>query len=136
MILLAAMPSNTVQVNNGWHVEELQRDAAHLAQRFLYADLSKTKTQEQVLKVLSLAFKFPPHFGKNLDALYDCLSDLSLENNVQTGFVIFLEALPCSVEFDASAGERLLNVFSDVADYFAANKVSFRVVYSLATSSL
>jgi RNAse (barnase) inhibitor barstar len=134
MSLLAAMPPNIVQVNNALHVDELQREASHLAQRFLHVDLSKAKTQEQVLKALALACNFPAHFGKNLDALYDCLSDLKLENSSQTGFVIFLEALPHTAEFDASAAERLLNVFRDVADYFSAKKISFRLVYSLATS--
>ena len=37
----------------------------------------KYSTKEELHDFLAEAFHFPEWYGKNLDALYDCLSDLS-----------------------------------------------------------
>ena len=40
-------------------------------------DFSVFETMAQVLSFLGEALDFPPYYGQNLDALYDCLTDLS-----------------------------------------------------------
>jgi len=39
-------------------------------------DFAITKTPEQVQDYLALQFGFPDYYGKNLDALYDMLTDI------------------------------------------------------------
>lgn len=39
-------------------------------------DFKVTKTPEQVQEYLALEFDFPEHYGKNLDALYDSLTEI------------------------------------------------------------
>lgn len=39
-------------------------------------DFHVTKTQEQVQDYMALMFEFPDYYGKNLDALYDMLTEL------------------------------------------------------------
>ena len=39
-------------------------------------DFSVFETMAQVLSFLGEALDFPPYYGRNLDALYDCLTDL------------------------------------------------------------
>lgn len=40
-------------------------------------DLSEAKDRGQMHALLADAFEFPAWYGKNLDALYDCLTDIT-----------------------------------------------------------
>ena len=73
---------------------------------------------------------FPTHFGKNLDALYDCMTDRVHKAGSQPGFVVVLEQLPDNPRFDREAREQLLDVFRDAADFWAERKIPFRCFYS------
>lgn len=45
-------------------------------------DLSDVVTKEELHEKLKLFFDFPKYYGGNLDAMYDCLTDISEETNV------------------------------------------------------
>ncbi|WP_324617640.1 barstar family protein [Herbaspirillum camelliae] len=128
--LFKTVPPNLVQSIRAFRVNELQQEAAHLQQHFLYAYCAQAVTKQQVLTSIATAFHFPRHFGKNFDALYDCLTDLTHKAGKQPGFVVVLEQLPNTQKFDKEARETLLDVFRDAADYWAEKKVPFRVFYS------
>jgi len=83
-----------------------------------------------VLDGIAESFTFPAHFGKNLDALFDCMTDLVHKAGPQPGFVVVLEQLPDNPRFDREAREQLLDVFRDAADFWAERKVPFRCFYS------
>ena len=85
---------------------------------------------QEVLDGIASAFLFPPHFGKNLDALYDCMTDLVHKAGAQPGFVVVLEQLPDNPRFDREAREQLLDVFRDAADFWGERKIPFRCFYS------
>lgn len=40
-------------------------------------DLAEINSREQLHDVLASALELPDHYGRNLDALYDCLTDMS-----------------------------------------------------------
>jgi RNAse (barnase) inhibitor barstar len=40
-------------------------------------DGSAVRSKEQALAAIGEALEFPEHYGRNLDALFDCLTDLS-----------------------------------------------------------
>jgi RNAse (barnase) inhibitor barstar len=113
-------------------VADLAESAASLGQHFLYANCSAATTKSEVLDVIAREFLFPKHFGKNFDALADCLTDMIYKAGPQPGFVIVLEGLPCQPKFDKEARETLLDVFRDAAEFWAERKVQFRVFYSFA----
>ena len=104
--------------------------AQDLGHHFLYANLTKAQSKQDVLEQIAEAFLFPAHFGKNLDALYDCMTDLVHKAGSQAGFVVVLEQLPDNPRFDREAREQLLDVFRDAADYWADRKIPFRCFYS------
>ncbi|MBK1889482.1 barstar family protein [Undibacterium sp. 14-3-2] len=130
MDLLVTVAPNVVQSIRAFRVPDLQAEAAHLGQHFLYAYCLDTTTKQQVLAKIAASFGFPKHFGKNFDALYDCLTDMIHQAGSQPGFVIVLEQLPNTPKFDKEAREILLDVFRDAADFWAEKKVAFRVFYS------
>ncbi len=130
MSLLKTVPSNVVQSIRAFRVTDLQEEAARLGQHFLYAYCADATTKQQVLSCIANAFHFPKHFGKNFDALGDCLTDLAYKAGPQPGFLIVIEQLPNTPKFDKEARETLLDVFRDAADFWAEKKVAFRVFYS------
>ena len=75
-------------------------------------------------------FMLPAHFGKNFDALYDCMTDPLHKSGPQPGFIVVLEQIPATAKFDKEAREQLLDIFRDTADYWADRKIPFRCFYS------
>lgn len=129
-MLLQTVRPNIVQAIRAYRVEDLMQAAQEAGQHFLYANLSEAQSKQDVLDGIAQAFLFPVHFGKNLDALHDCMTDLVHKAGSQPGFVVVLEQLPDNVRFDREAREQLLDVFRDTADYWADRKIPFRCFYS------
>jgi RNAse (barnase) inhibitor barstar len=129
-MLLQTVRPNIVQSIRAFRVEDLMEAAQGANQHFLYANLIAAQSKQDVLDAIAQAFMFPAHFGKNLDALYDCMTDLVHKSGSQPGFVVVLEQLPDNPRFDREAREQLLDVFRDAADFWAERKVAFRCFYS------
>src|SRR6058998_482021 len=115
-MLLQTVRPNIVQSIRAYRVEDLMQAAQDVGQHFLYANLTAAQSKQDVLDGIAEAFLFPAHFGKNLDALYDCMTDLVHKSGSQPGFVVVLE--------------QLLDVFRDAADFWAERKIPFRCFYS------
>lgn len=129
MILESVRP-NIVQSIRAYRVDDLMRAAQRADQHFLYANLGDAQSKQDVLEAIAASFLFPLHFGKNLDALFDCMTDLVHKSGHQPGFVVVLEQLPDNPRFDREAREQLLDVFRDAADFWAERKIPFRCFYS------
>ncbi|KQW38933.1 barnase inhibitor [Rhizobacter sp. Root404] len=129
-MLLQTVRPNIVQSIRAFRVEDLMQAAQGAEQHFLYANLTAAQSKQDVLEGIAQAFMFPAHFGKNLDALYDCMTDLVHKSGAQPGFVVVLEQLPDNPRFDREAREQLLDVFRDAADFWAERKIPFRCFYS------
>ncbi|MFM2059080.1 MAG: hypothetical protein RLY71_3465 [Pseudomonadota bacterium] len=129
-MLLQTVRPNIVQSIRAFRVDDLMKAAQDLGHHFLYANLSKAQSKQEVLEAIAEAFLFPAQCGKNLDALRDCLTDTVNKSGVQQGFIVVLEQLPDSAKFDREAREQLLDIFRDVADFWGERKIPFRCFYS------
>ena len=127
---LQTVRPNIVQAIRAYRVEELMQAAKEVDQHFLYANLAAAQSKQEVLETVAESFLLPPHFGKNFDALYDCMTEHVNKSGSQTGFVVVLEQLPDNPRFDREAREQLLDVFRDAADFWAERKIQFRCFYS------
>lgn len=127
---LRTVRSNIVQSIRAYHAHDLQEAAVQLGQHFLYANLASAQTKQEVLDKLAEQFTLASHFGKNFDALYDCLTDPLHKSGPQPGFIVVLEHIPATARFDKETREQLLDIFRDAADYWADRKVPFRCFYS------
>ncbi len=110
---LRAVRPNIVQSIRAFRVNDLQDAANAAGQHFLYANLGNAQTKQDVLDLIAQQFTFPAHFGKNFDALYDCMTDPLHKSGPQPGFVIVLEQIPANAKFDKEAREQLLDIFRD-----------------------
>jgi len=72
---LKGVRSNIVQSIRAYRVNDLQEAAQALGHHFLYANLAEAQTKQDVLDMIGAQFTLPTHFGKNFDALYDCMTD-------------------------------------------------------------
>jgi RNAse (barnase) inhibitor barstar len=128
--LLKSVRSNIVQSIRAYRVQDLQDVARSTGHHFLYANLAPAQSKQDVLDLIAQQFMFPAHFGKNFDALYDCMTDPLHKSGPQPGFIVVLEHIPANGKFDKEAREQLLDIFRDTADYWADRKVPFRCFYS------
>ena len=127
---LKGVRSNIVQSIRAYRVSDLQEAAQGLGHHFLYANLAQAQSKQDVLDLIGAQFTLPSHFGKNFDALYDCMTDLVHKAGPQPGFVVVLEQLPDNPRFDREAREQLLEVFRDAAEYWGERRIPFRCFYS------
>jgi len=129
---LSNIPPQAVLPLSAYDREALRRAAARADQRLLEADFSRARDKRAVLSTIARSFALPAHFGHNLDALYDSVTDLEPPGDAeQPGFLVFLENLPDTADFDSKARDALLDVFRDAADFFFDRKTAFRVFYSV-----
>ena len=135
MSAFSNIPPQAVLPLGAYDKTELQRAAARADQTLLYSDCQGTADKKGVLTRLGEDLKLPDYYGRNLDALYDCLTDLQPNREAERpGFVVILENLPESSAFDSGDRSRLLDVFRDAADFFYEEKTAFRVFYSVRKS--
>ena len=127
---LRTVRTNIVQSIRAFRVSDLQEAAQGLGHHFLYANLANAQSKQDVLDMIAAQYTFPAHFGKNFDALYDCMTDLVHKSGPQHGFIVVLEQIPAHAKFDKEAREQLLDIFRDAADYWADRKIPFRCFYS------
>ena len=127
---LKGVRSNIVQSIRAYRVSDLQEAAQGLGHHFLYANLAEAQSKQDVLDLIGAQFTLPSHFGKNFDALYDCMTDPLHKSGQQPGFIVVLEQIPAHVKFDKEAREQLLDIFRDTADYWGDRKIPFRCFYS------
>jgi RNAse (barnase) inhibitor barstar len=127
---LQTIRPNLVQAIRAYRVDDLMTAAQSAGHHFLYANLSGAQSKQDVLDGIAEAFTFPAHFGKNLDALYDCMTDLVHKSGQQPGFVVVLEQIPDNPRFDREAREQLLEVFRDAAEFWGDRRIPFRCFYS------
>ena len=131
---LKGVRANIVQSIRAFRVSDLQEAAGGLGQHFLYANLSKAQSKQDVLDLIAAQFTLPSHFGKNFDALYDSMTDPLHKSGPQPGFVIVLEQVPAHAKFDKEAREQLLDIFREASDYWAERKIPFRCFYSFSVA--
>jgi RNAse (barnase) inhibitor barstar len=113
--------------------DALRRAAEGAGHRWLHADCTGAGDKAGVMAALARGFALPRHFGANLDALYDCVTDLEPGRGpAGPGLVLLVEHLPEGPGFDAGQRDALLEVFRDAADWFAERGVAFRVFHSVS----
>src|SRR3954470_19217146 len=131
---LKGVRPNIVQSIRAFRVQDLQDAARSLGHHFLYANLATAQSKQDVLDLIAQQFILPAHFGKNFDALYDCMTDPVHKSGPQPGFIVVLESIPTNPKFDKEAREQLLDIFRDTAEYWAERKVPFRCFYSFSVA--
>lgn len=128
--MLQMTERNTVQAIRAFCPRKLQQEAARLGQHFLFADLKHARSRIEVFKIVARDFGIPLMHVKDHARLYHCMTQVMKQSGEQTGFLIVLHNLPQVMRFGVEAREIFLDVFRDIADFWASHNVPFRVFYS------
>lgn len=125
----AQLPSHCVRPLAPFDADELARWAQASGQRCVLIDLGAARGKRAVLREIGRALAFPPYYGVNLDALYDCLTDLPERCADVRAWLLVLRRLPEAAGFGDEDRAALLDVFRDAADALADAGVGLRVFY-------
>ena len=107
-LLAGELPRGVYRLQGRYDAEQLERAA--LDAGWLFAPLWGTGTRAETLESLGVALGFGEHYGRNLDALADCLRDL-------VGSTLLLWADWAGLaENDPDAMRRLLRVLQDAGE--------------------
>ena len=66
--------------HSGFEVEDVRHTVEHAGWTFAYVDGLKAQTKQEFLTRIGEALNFPEWYGKNFDALADCLTDVDSGN--------------------------------------------------------
>lgn len=107
-------------------VPALRLAADELKQAFFRVDLRNAANVPGFIKALSRDLAFPEWFGGNLDALHDCLTDLSW--HPAPGYIITLDGSEtlCANPTSFAAFNAVL---ASAAEAWAARNIPFRIFY-------
>ncbi len=130
------IPAHTVMPLGDVTVEEIRRAAFRSEQGLHEVDLANAHTKAEVMEAVGKAFEFGDHFGKNLDALFDSLTDMTAPKaDGAQGLVLVLLNIPNKTGFDEENRQDLLDVFRDASEHFFDKEIAFRVFYSVQAKS-
>jgi len=112
------------------HLEAVAQ-AADLAYRRI--DATPIKTKSQFLGLLGRSLSFPSWYGRNWDALEDCLTDLSwIEGE---GLVVEVEGYNVYAKADPDGFAILLDIFKTSAEYWRSEGRPFWAIFTGAYSA-
>jgi hypothetical protein len=126
--------------NNGvYHLptsgrEAMEKAAAEAGLCFHFVQLDDTEDIEDALTRIGSAMKFPEWYGVNLDALYDCLTDLSWQETGST--VIVLSGCDALRAAAPEAWDGLMSVFGGAAEYWQNEETPFWVFIDMRADGL
>jgi len=91
-------------------------------------DGNRCKTMDDLFEEFATVLKFPNYFGQNLDALFDCLTDLEWLGVDGIYLQVIHPALFCSDESDSITLEKFLDVFKQSLLAFEHHPIHFHLI--------
>jgi hypothetical protein len=83
--------------HSGFEVADVRHTVEHAGWTFAYVDGLRAQTKQEFLAQIGEALNFPEWYGKNFDALADCLTDIDSGNGTVVlwdGWAAFARAEP------------------------------------------
>jgi RNAse (barnase) inhibitor barstar len=114
--------------------EEVERAATDAGLAVFRIDIGQAHDKKNFLEEIARALQFPSWFGKNWDALTDCLTDLDWLSTT-TGYVLVFEN---SDRFCSSSNqnfETAKSVLSAAAEYWKVEERPFWVLFEISAKS-
>jgi hypothetical protein len=127
----ASLPAHIVRPLAPLDRAALHRWAQAGGQHYVEVDLESARDRKAVLRAIGRALAFPTWYGANLDALYDCLTDLpERAAGSAAGWMIVLRGWPPPERMDIEQRAAVLDVFRDALEAFSEAGVPLRVFHA------
>ena len=75
-LLAGRVPPGVHAWHSGFEVADVRHAVEHAGWRFAHVDGLAAQTKEEFLRAVGEALDFPAWYGRNFDALADCLTDV------------------------------------------------------------
>jgi RNAse (barnase) inhibitor barstar len=96
--------------------------------------LEDSDEADEVLELLGDGLQLPEWYGKNFDALYDCLTDLTWQETAST--VVVLTGCDAIYAADPETWQTLISVFASAAEFWRDEEVPFWVFVDMSADGL
>jgi RNAse (barnase) inhibitor barstar len=126
--------------NNGvYHLptsgrEAMGKAAAEAGLCYHLCQLEDSEEADEVLELLGDGLQLPEWYGKNFDALYDCLTDLTWQETAST--VVVLTGCDAIHAADPETWQTLISVFASAAEFWRDAEVPFWVFIDMSADGL
>lgn len=105
--------------------------------RVVEFDAASWTSDADMYEDIAAGIDFPDYFGRNLDALNDCMRDVASgaygwDVDAQTGLVIVLRAFDAFTAVDRKTAQIMLDIFADQARF--ASLVGHRIICLVQTN--
>lgn len=107
---------------------DLESAAQAAGMRLQTIEASAVRTKSQMLGLLGRSLAFPTWYGRNWDALEDCLTDAGWL--CEPGLVLKFEGFEHYAEADADGFAILLDIFKTSAEYWRGEGRGFWVFFT------
>lgn len=107
-------------------VEFLQREAEREGWQFYFLDGTKIRDKKTYLQAIARALKFPDYFGKNWDALNDCLTDLEWTRGA--GYIVLLQSPERFMKTSPEDWDVAMDIFSTAIQFWREQNIPFYVL--------
>jgi RNAse (barnase) inhibitor barstar len=119
--------SGVYLLEEGKPSEELRSMATGQSLLFVHLDGAQIENKSQFLDSIAKAMGFPDYFGRNWDALADCLT--SLPEEAAPGWVILYEQLTNFANTNREDFEIAVDIFKGAAEFWRNQGKSFHVLF-------
>lgn len=114
--------------------EALEEIAREIGFAIATVDLAGCDDKDEVLDAFAAGLRFPDWFGRNWDALADCLGDLSWWP--AKGYLLLLDHAGAWRDADPDGFATLLDVLADAAAAWSAQRIPFWALLPLSARAL
>ena len=115
-------------------VDLLRRHASELGHAILSVDCSGVYTKEDLLDELGKALRFPEYYGRNWDAVDECIRDMAWIR--AKGYLVLFIELNVAAQRIPGEVVNLVDVVDDVIYEWRAEGTPFNVVVEVPSGSL
>ena len=120
--------SGVYVIKPGPDVRIIKKAAFTLGLDYFYIDLKGIKSKADFLKKVATVLNFPDYFGRNWDALGDCLMDLSWEP--AAGYVLLFDNFHLFAGSDVADVKVVRHIFDSSVEYWKQKTVPFYIILS------
>jgi RNAse (barnase) inhibitor barstar len=118
-ILADKKSSGLYALSGAPRIQALREQCEESGRAFFHLNLEGIDSKERFMDLCAGVFNLPDYFGRNWDALEDCLKDMRWIK--ADGFVILYENFGALAERATEDFEESMEILSDAAEYWSEN---------------
>lgn len=103
----------------------LEISAAESGQRIFHIDLSNVHSKSALIEAIGVGLNLPDYFGRNFDALEECLRDLKEDK----GWLLIFENADDLLRVPSSELSTFVSILADTVEFWKSEGHSFRAVF-------